>query len=112
VELVKVEPIENVGAILQDHHVQIFGVRDKGFADLEELLALVDANPVQDVVLERVGNDEVVFDAGEASVGPVDAEGSNGGEHAFDVANVVLRELHLVISVRATMLIALHIGSL
>ena len=66
---------------------------------------------MQDVVLERIGNDEVVSDTGEASVGPVHAEGSNGGEHALDVANVVLYELLLVISV--TMITkTLHIRSL
>lgn len=110
VERVKVEPIKDVGAILQDHHVEVFGVRDKGIADLEELFALVDANPVQDVVLERIGNDEVVSDTGEAGVGPVHAEGSNGGEHALDVANVVLDDLKLIMS--ATLNKTLHIRSL
>jgi len=65
---------------------------------------------VQDVVLERIGYDEVVSDTGEAGVGPVHAEGSNGGEHALDVANVVLDDLKLIMS--ATLNKTLHIRSL
>ena len=68
---------------------------------------------MQDEVLEGVRNDEVVSDTCEARVGPVDAEGSNGGEHALDVANVVLNKLYLlIIHVIAFNHITLHVGRL